>query len=189
MKIRYAWTALALACLVAGGASAEVRNVTDPQAPRSTEGDSPVQVRWTDPATFSELRYSRNRWEAQRGDWVHDLADYLQQRASKQLAPGQRMDVELTDIKRAGDYEGWHGPQWNDVRVMRDIYPPRITLNFTLYGADGQVLEQGERKLLDSSYLMNNSIGLNTDPLRYEKRMLDDWLRRQFRDKAAVAER
>jgi hypothetical protein len=120
---------------------------------------------------------------------VKQLADYLQQRAGTQLAPGQRLQVELTDIKRAGDYEPWHGPQWNDVRVMRDIYPPRISLNFTLYGADGQVLEQGERKLLDSSYLMNSAIGLNNDPLRYEKRMLDDWLRRQFREQAAVAER
>ena len=36
---------------------------------------------------------------------------------------------------------------------------------------------------------MNSSIGLNTDPLRYEKRMLDDWLCRQFREQAAVAER
>jgi hypothetical protein len=189
MKIRYAWTALALACLLAGGASAETRNVTDPQAPRSVEGDGPVQVRWADPATFTELRYSRNRWEAQRGDWVRQLADYLQERAGKRLAPGQRLDVELTDIKRAGDYEPWHGVQWNDVRVMRDIYPPRISLTFTLRGADGQVLDQGERKLIDSSYLFNSSIGMSNDPLRYEKRLLDDWVRREFRGDAEVAGR
>ncbi len=105
------------------------------------------------------------------------------------MQPGQRLDIELTDIKRAGDYEPWHGLQWSDVRVMRDIYPPRINLTFTLYGANGQVVEQGERKLLDGSYLLNSSLGLNTDPLRYEKRMLDDWLHRELRKDATVAER
>ncbi|WP_045768023.1 DUF3016 domain-containing protein [Xanthomonas albilineans] len=189
MTIRSAWMALAIACLWAGGACAEVRNVTDPQAARSIAGDSPVQVGWADPATFSELRLSRNRWDAERGDWVHDLAAYLQKQASKQLQPGQRLDIELTDIKRAGDYEPWHGPQWSDVRVMRDIYPPRINLTFTLYGTNGQVVEQGERKLLDGSYLLNSSLGLSTDPLRYEKRMLDDWLHRELRKDATVAER
>lgn len=189
MKIRYAWTALALACLLAGGASAATRTVTDPAAARSVEGDGPVQVRWTDPSKFTELRHSRNRWEAERGDWVRQIAEYLQTRAAKQLAPGQRLEIELTDIKRAGDYEPWHGTQWDDVRVMRDLYPPLISFNFTLYGADGQVLDQGERKLRDSSYLLNSSVGLSTDPLRYEKRMLDDWLRRQFRESRNVAER
>ncbi|MCW0401551.1 hypothetical protein NB688_004125 [Xanthomonas sacchari] len=190
MKIRYAWTALAVACLWAGGASAEIRNVTDPQAPRSLVSDGPVQVSWAAPSTFSELRQSRNRWEAERGDWVQDLAAYLQKQAAKQLQPGQRLDIKLTDIKRAGDFEPWHGPNWNDVRVMRDLYPPRISLDFTLYGADGQVIAQGQPKLMDPSYLYNSSVGLSTDPLRYEKRMLDDWLRRQFRNKdSAVAER
>ncbi|MCW0422045.1 hypothetical protein NB688_004211 [Xanthomonas sacchari] len=43
---------------------------------------------------------------------------------------------------------------------------------------------------MDPSYLYNSAVGLSTDPLRYEKRMLDDWLRRQLRNKdSAVAER
>ena len=53
--------------------------VTDPSRPRALPADGPVSVEWTDPAEFSELRFSQNRWEAQQGDWVTQLARYLQQ--------------------------------------------------------------------------------------------------------------
>ncbi len=177
-------TGLALACLLAlgsGNADAKPRNVTDPQAPRALAVDGPVQVQWNDPAQFTELRQSRNRWEAQRGDWVETLAEHLRKQADKQLPEGQKLEVTITDIKRAGDYEPWHGPNFNDVRFMRDIYPPRIALQFTLTDANGQVIEQGERKLSDTGYLFNNAMPNNTDPLRYEKRLLDDWVRRELR--------
>ena len=113
-------TGLALACLLAvGAAEAKPRTVTDPEAPRALSVEGPVQVQWTDPTQFTELRYSRNRWDAERGNWVETLAEYLRTQASKQLPPGQKLDVTITDIKRAGDYEPWHGPRLDDVRVMR----------------------------------------------------------------------
>ena len=80
------------------------------------------------------------------------LARYLRQRAAARLAPGQSLDVTLTDIRRAGNYEAWHGPRANDVRIVRDLYPPRITLRFALHGADGAVLAQGERRLADPGF-------------------------------------
>lgn len=176
-------TGLALACLLAiGGADAKPRTVSDPDAARSLSVDGPVQVQWTDPAQFTELRYSRNRWDAQRGDWVTTLAEHLRKQADKQLPPGQKLDVTITDIKRAGDYEPWHGPRMDDVRIMRDIYPPRINLQFTLTDADGKVIDQGERKLVDTAYLLNSSLPNSSDPLRYEKRLLNDWLRRELQD-------
>ena len=159
-------TGLVLACLLAaGGADAKPRTVSDPQAPRALPAEGPVQVQWTDPAQFTELRYSRNRWDAQRGDWVEDLAEHLRKQASKQLPEGQKLEVTITDIKRAGDYEPWHGSRLDDVRIMRDIYPPRIELQFTLTDANGQIIDQGERKLSDTGYLLNSSLPNNTDPL------------------------
>ena len=174
-------TGLVLACLLAaGGADAKPRTVSDPEAPHALSAEGPVQVQWTDPTQFTELRYSRNRWDAQRGNWVEDLAEHLRKQASKQLPEGQKLDVTITDIKRAGDYEPWHGPRLDDVRIMRAIYPPRITLQFTLTDANGQVIDQGERKLADTGYLLNSSLPNNTDPLRYEKTMIDRWVRDEF---------
>ena len=181
-------TGLVLACLLAaGGADAKPRTVSDPQAPRALPAEGPVQVQWTDPAQFTELRHSRNRWDAERGDWVEDLAEHLRKQASKQLPEGQKLDVTITDIKRAGDYEPWHGPNLDEVRIKRDIYPPRISLQFTLTDANGLVIDQGERKLSDTGYLLNSSLPNNTDPLRYEKRLLNDWVRRELQSDRSTA--
>ena len=181
MKPRAVVLSLALA-LAAAAATAGVRNVTDPQAPRALpEGDS-VNVRWEDPSRFSELRYSGNRWEAAQGNWVEELAAYLRERAEKRLPAGQRLDVNILDIRRAGSFEPWHGPNLQFTRIMRDVYPPRMTLDVRLTDANGNVIAQGERKLSDTAFLMGDSPTLNSDPLRYEKRMIDRWLTQELRD-------
>ncbi len=180
--------ALVLACLLAAGAAdARPASVTDPQAPRALAVEGPVQVQWNDPSGFTELRQSRNRWDAERGDWVVDLAEYLRKQASSKLPEGQQMTVTITDIKRAGDYEPWQGPRLDDVRIMRNIYPPRINLQFTVTDTQGQVIDQGERKLVDNAYLYGATRLSDTDPLRYEKRLLDDWLRRELREDRPTA--
>lgn len=166
---------------------AGVRNVTDPDAPRSLPVDGSVDVRWTDPAQFSDIRYSSNRREAERGDWVADLAEYVRERAQKRLPAGERLEVEITDIRRAGTYEPWHGPNLQDVRIMRDMYPPRMELRFQRLAADGSVIDAGERKLVDGAFMMRSSIAGASDPLRFEKTMIDRWIRDELTDRAAVA--
>jgi len=91
------------------------------------------------------------------------------------------------DIKRAGDYEPWHGPRGSDIRIMRDIYPPRITLQYTLKDASGRIVDEGEAKLSDTGYLHNLGLKSDSDPLRYEKRLIDDWVKRELSTRATAA--
>jgi len=180
-----------LACLLAlalpGAADARVRNVTDPDAPRSLPIDGRVEVRWTDPAQFSDIRHSGNRWQASRGNWVMQLAEHLRESAGKRLPAGTQLEVEITDVRRAGMYEPWHGIRLQDVRILRDHYPPRMDLRFRLLGANGTVLAQGERELVDGAFLMRSTSLGDSDPLRYEKAMIDRWLRDEFGRDAHVA--
>ncbi|QHG88468.1 DUF3016 domain-containing protein [Xanthomonas sp. NCPPB 1638] len=174
---------LLVGLLTAAGAGAQTgaRSVTDPQAPRALSSDGRVDVRWADPAQFSEMRFSGNRWEAQRGDWVTQLATHFRRSAARRLPAGQHLSVTITDIRRAGQYEPWHGPRMQDVRVVREIYPPRLSFHYTLTDANGRVIDQGERKLVDAAFLMSGPRLTDSDPLRFEKAMIDDWVRKQFR--------
>lgn len=172
---------LLLATLFASHAQARSTNVTDADYPRALEAEGPVAVAWTDPAQFTEIRYSRNRFEAVRGDWVRDLAEYLRKTSAAALADGERLDVVITDIDRAGDYEpAMH--RLGDVRVVRDLYPPSIALRFTLRGAGGQVHAEGERRLTDLGFLTSSvGMALRTDTLQHEKRLVDRWVRDELR--------
>ncbi len=175
---------LLLAAVMAFPVAAASTKVTDPDIPRELPSHDPVSVSWTDPAQFTEIRTSLNRRESERGNWVVDLAEYLQQQAGKRLQPGQRMDITITNVKLAGEYEPGRGIQMNDVRVVKDIYPPRMELQYKLLDADGSILAEGDDKLVDSAFLMGSN-PLSSDRLRYEKRMIDDWLRGVFKSTAS----
>ena len=155
--------ALALACLTAA----------------ADEARAPVNVDWGDPATFAEVRQNACRDSTKPEEWLGQLAQHLQRRAGKVLAPGQHLDVTITDIQRAGACEPWRGPRWDDVRVIKDIYSPRIDLHYTLTTGDGTLVRKGEDSLRDAAFLSRATMN-REDPLRFEKRMLDDWLRREF---------
>lgn len=148
--------------------------------PGQLETEGPVQVSWNDPAEFSEITRGRDRMETLRGTWVRELATYLRDTAAERLQPGETLEVELLDIDRAGDYEPWHGPEADDVRITRHIYPPSIVLRFRHLDATGGVLAEGERRLRDSGFMSRALTHRSSDPLRYEKQLLDDWLSREL---------
>ena len=115
--------ALLLTALVALAAAAPAmaapKTVTDPTLPRSVPADGgAVSVSWTDPAQFSEIKYSGNRWEAERGSWVTQLATYLRDEAGQRLTRGQTLDVTISDIDRAGRYEPTVRAGMNDIRIV-----------------------------------------------------------------------
>jgi len=157
---------LCLACLALAAAVAQAAVAPDN-----------VSVRYKDPQHFSEAVRSRGVHLVNPDAYLAPLKAYIVQRAARILAPGQRLDIEVTDVDRAGAYEPWRGPDFNDVRIIKDIYPPRIDLDFTLYGDDGKVLRQGSRKLRDPAFLSRSS-PVNQDSLRYEKSLIDLWLRK-----------
>lgn len=111
---------------------------------------------------------------------VDRFASCLRQSAAKHLSVVQKLTINITDIDMAGGYEPWHGPQFSDIRAMRDVYPPRIDLAFTLTDADGDVIASGERRRRDVSYLMTTVSRIDADPLVYEKLPVREWLWREF---------
>jgi hypothetical protein len=155
-------------------------------AARALPDDGRVAVAWADPAGFTEIRNSNNRFDAARGNWLTDLAQYLRKRSEAVLPAGERLQLTIVDIDRAGDYEPWRGLALQDTRIVRDLYPPRMTVQFQLFDASGKLLEEGERKLSDPAFLLGSSPINDSDPLRYEKRMIDSWVRREFADRTAA---
>ena len=55
-----------------------------------------------------------------------------------------------------------------------------MTLRFRQLDASGNVVAEGERRLVDPAFMTNASPGSDSDPLRFEKGMVDSWVRREF---------
>ena len=49
-----------------------------------------------------------------------------------------------------------------------------------LRDADGNVIAEGSRELRDLAFMQRGPAGMSSDSLRYEKQLIDDWLRRDI---------
>ena len=166
-------------CALLCGPVAGVLFAAAPAAPAASDR---VTVVFDHPEKFTDVRDNSADFENEWGreHFLPLLKEYLEQRAGKVLPAGQKLAVTFTNIDLAGDFEPWRGMAWHDVRVVKDLYVPRMVFNFTVTGEGGQVVKEGERKLLDGAFQMRITSAFNSDSLRYEKEMLNDWLRKEF---------
>jgi hypothetical protein len=139
-----------------------------------------VTVAFFEPEKFTDVRDSGLFNDSGRSNYLEQIRDHLLEQAPKHLAEGQRLEITFTDIDLAGDFELWRGPQYFDVRMVRDIYPPRLEFSFRLLDASGKGVKEARRTLLDLAIQLRSSMITQHDTLRYEKSMLDDWLREEF---------
>jgi len=148
-----------------------------------TKPASPVTVVFSHPEKFTDVRDNQSDSDNELGreHYLPLLQEHLEKEGATHLAAGQQLTITFSDIDLAGDFEPWRGVQFSDIRIIKDIYIPRLTFSFKLTGANGQVIKEGERKLQDLGYQMRLTRGFRDDPLRYEKDMLDDWLRDELR--------
>ena len=138
-----------------------------------------VEVRFGDLSKFTDLRVSMLTTDRDRAGLADELARHIERSAAARLPQGARLAVTITDVDMAGEYPPIAGSLSRDVRVIKDVYPPRIDLDFTLTGADGNVIRQGHRELRDAGFLWNAS-PLDRDRLVHEKGLLDLWLRKEL---------
>jgi hypothetical protein len=140
---------------------------------------TPVIVNFIAPDKFTDVRDEMN---SDRGrDWLlGEIKTNIETVARDYVAPGQTLEITITDIDLAGDFEPWRGMEFDHIRIMKDIYPPRMDLEFKLVGADGKVIKEGKRHLQDLAYLMNVVLP-TSDSLRYDKEMVRSWIRGEFK--------
>lgn len=175
---RLRWLILASACALAACANPGGGRPADPQE-RAGVAAGTVSVTYDEPAGFSDAREGGHESDAARRAWLDALCEHLSERAAAALPTGQHLEVHITDVKRAGGFEPWRGPQAAHLRVVRDVYPPRIDLRFKRLAADGSVLQTGSRQLRDAAFMMRPNRYAD-DRLRFEKTLVDDWVEQEF---------
>jgi hypothetical protein len=132
------------------------------------------------PDQYVDVRDGFSASEKGQAANLDSLKQYLEQRGNDLIPAGQKLTVTLTEVDLAGDFEPWRDPSMNDVRIVKDIYPPRIDLEFKLTDAGGKVLKEGKRELRDLSFMMKLSIHRD-DPFRHEKQLLNEWMTRELK--------
>ena len=103
------------------------------------------------------------------------LLDTLKAWAKGILELARPLAIDVMNVDLAGKFEPWRALAY-DVRIMRDVYPPRIMLRYKLT-EEQRTLIEGEELVADINYLANPRARPAGDPLRYEKARLSDWFK------------
>ncbi len=157
------------------GAVAVGAHAADAEAP------SPVTVSFESPEKFTDFTMSHASRDDGQEQLMSEFRAHLVHQARSLLQPGQRLEVRFLDIDLAGDFEpGRMHASADHIRFLKEIYPPKVTLEFKLLGADGKVISEGKRELRELGYLHVTRLP-TSDNLRYDKAVLTDWMRREFR--------
>jgi hypothetical protein len=112
---------------------------------------------------------------------LRELEKFLIDTGARYVPEGMKLNVRVTNVDLAGDFELFRGPQADHVRITKGLYPPRIALEFELLDGTGQIVKSGQRNLTDINY-QTRVVYPREDYLRYEKDMLREWLRAEFGD-------
>jgi Protein of unknown function (DUF3016) len=143
----------------------------------TTPPASRVAVVFVQPDQFTDCK--RTSWGGTSTDLLNELQKFMQTTGDYYVPAGMHLAIKVTNVDLAGEFEPQLGPQFDDVRMVRAIYPPRIALNFVLTNAQGAVVSSGQRDLTDPAFQMRLAWP-DDDYLHYEKGMLRDWFSAEF---------
>ena len=131
---------------------------------------------------FADIRTSRISNDKSQQRVLDTIRETFVKSASKRLPDGYRLEVQVRDVDLAGDQSEMTST-FGDYRVMRDIYPPRISFDYVVKDAGENVVASGSESLTDLHYLNNlrtNSI-TSDDRGAFVKELVRDWVSRDLR--------
>jgi hypothetical protein len=140
---------------------------------------SRVEVVFSDPDKFTDAADGARGSEFGRDANLAAIKDHLIERAASRLPEGQHLSVTITDIDLAGEVEPWRTRDNSDVRIVKEIYAPRIDLTYRLTDASGAVIKEGKSQLRDMNF-MNRINPMRSDPRVYENELIDTWIRNEL---------
>lgn len=133
-----------------------------------------VTVNFVNPEKFSDIRDNTG---FSNQAVLKDIEAYLTTQFAKRM-PDRDVVISVTDVNLAGEIEpiGRIGQQ---LRVMRPVTSPSMELSYEVREGD-KVVQQGASTLRSLAYQSDLNSMSNSDPLRYEKRMMDRWMDKEF---------
>ncbi len=136
-----------------------------------------AEVEFVNPQKFTDAGTPRQYVD--RDANLTNIRNHLVKQAASLLPADEKLVMQVTDVDLAGSFEPWQLYS-REVRIVKEIYPPKIDFKFKLTRADGSIVKEGERSLRDTGFMSGPSMGYGGDNLRYEKVMLDEWFEKEF---------
>lgn len=139
-----------------------------------------IRVDFVHPERYTDIKEHVGRSSPDKNRHLKAIQRLVQAQACKRLTAGEQLHIRFTDIDLAGDYKPGFDPGMTQVRIIEDLYPPRLQFTFELKSADGLLLNSGDENLRDLAFLMGPGRA-GSNEYRFEQHLLERWLRKTLR--------
>jgi hypothetical protein len=137
-----------------------------------------VEVKWTEPDKYTDIREGNDNRAKFRENTFYNFEKHFTKLAEN-LPEGQVLKIEVTNIDLAGDT---HAGGINRYRIIKEIYPPRMSFSYQLVNEDGSIAKEDTVELKDMGFMTGSRLKYRNEAIGYEKKMLDDWFFKDFKD-------
>ena len=145
-----------------------------------TTKDGNVAVTWQSPGHYRDIESSGGIQSRFQKRLFEDLTIDLSKEAAKVLKDNQKLTLTVTDVDLAGDVRPSFGTG-SDIRVVKDIYPPRFKFSYVVT-QDGKTIAEGKESLTDLSFLDRIQPAFER-PFKYETHLLNSWMEKMAKAK------
>jgi len=118
----------------------------------NTESDNELKIEFSDYEDYTDTETSFGSAKAGEKLIQSSLTSAFQKAANKYLPSGYELRVTINDIDLAGDRSVMTST-FGDIRVYRDLYPPRIAFRYSVYSPSEKLVASGDINKSDLTYL------------------------------------
>lgn len=145
-----------------------------------------VKVTWQNPDKYTDIRPASGTKKSYQQRVISGF-DKIWAGLAEKLPAGHTLHVTVTDLDLAGDVNPLYRIDHNDIRVIKEIYFPRMTFDYQLLDATGKVVAaEQDVKIKDMNFMSSSTIGIGNTEFVYERQMIKSWLQRDLLPKLSV---
>lgn len=136
------------------------------------------EVTWTDYKSYRDIDEGNDGRTNFRERTFKEFEEHFAKLAAM-LPEGQTLKIDVTDVDLAGDT---HFGGSNRTRIVKEIYSPRMNFSYQVLDADGTVIKSDDVVVKDMNFMSGSNLKYRNKSLGYEKKMLDDWFGKTFKE-------
>jgi hypothetical protein len=145
-------------------------------APYAFAGEA--KVTWLEPEKYTDIRASNELGDGFK-ERVFTEFNAMFSKLAKKLPAGYQMEVTVTDLDLAGDVNGMYNRLGRDIRVIKELYWPRMSFSYILKNEKNELVASAKEDIKDMNFMTSIGIRSSGNSFDYEEKMLNDWFKAQ----------
>lgn len=133
-----------------------------------------ITAKYQNVDSFRDFSLSGNQSSAQS----QFLRELKRQSRLHSLVGDRKLELTFTDIDMAGDTKTSRARTGLDLRVVKGVFPPRLSFTYVLRDARGKKIKSGSAKISDLAFGRGIRRGSGNRNFYYELELLEDWARK-----------